>query len=66
MLDYNAAKKGVYYSDQMGAYYSSLHKVRNWYEKAAFEILSGIFFSKLSDTFEQVLCDTKALNETVP
>ena len=24
-----------------------------------------IFFCKLSDTFQQVLCDTKALNETV-
>ena len=66
MLDNKAAKKSFYYSDQMGAHDSSLHTVRNWYEKAAFEILSGISFSNFSDTFEQVLCDTKALNETVP
>ena len=24
------------------------------------------FFSKLSDDFQQVLCDTKALNESIP
>ena len=66
MLDYSGAKKGVYYSHGMGAYYPSLNKVRNWYEKAASELISGIFFYKLSDTFQQVFCDTKALNETVP
>ena len=66
VLDYSAAKKGVYYSDRMGAYYSSLHKVRSWKEKSTFEILSVNFFIKLSDTFQQVLCDTKVLYETVP
>ena len=65
VLDYNAAKKGVYYSNQIGAYYSSLPNVRNWYKKAAFGILSGIFFSKLSDIFQQVLFDTKVLNESI-
>ena len=41
VLDYNAAKKGVDYSDQMGAYYSPLCRVRKWYKKAAFELLLG-------------------------
>ena len=63
--DYNASKKGVYYSDQLGVYYSCLHKVTNWYKKAVFEKLFGNLISKLSDTFEQVLCGKKALNGTV-
>ena len=41
VLDYNAAKKGVDYSDQMGSYYCPLRKVRKWYKKAAFELLMG-------------------------
>ena len=41
VLDYNAAKKDVDYSDQMAAYYSPFCKVRKWYEKAAFELLLG-------------------------
>jgi hypothetical protein len=41
ILDYNSAKKGVDYSDQMASYYSPLRKVRKWYKKAAFELLLG-------------------------
>ncbi|XP_066974315.1 piggyBac transposable element-derived protein 4-like [Macrobrachium rosenbergii] len=41
ILDYNAAKKGVDYSDQMASYYSPLRKVKKWYKKAAFELLLG-------------------------
>ena len=66
VLDYNAAKRGVYYSDQIGAYYSSLPNVRSSYKKAAFGIFSGIFLSKLSDFFQQAFSDTKVLNESIP
>ena len=45
VLNYNAAKECVYYSNEMGAYLLSLQKVRNLYKKAAFEILSGSFLS---------------------
>ena len=41
VLDYNAAKKVVDSSNQMGAYYTPLRKVRKWYKKAAFELLLG-------------------------
>ncbi|XP_068204630.1 piggyBac transposable element-derived protein 4-like [Palaemon carinicauda] len=41
ILDYNAAKKGVDYSDQMASYYSPLRKVKKWYKKGAFELLLG-------------------------
>lgn len=41
VLDYNDAKKGVDYSDQMASYYSPLRKTRKWYKKAAFELLLG-------------------------
>lgn len=39
VLDYNADKKGVDNSDQIGAYYSPFRKVRKWYKKAVFESL---------------------------
>ena len=39
VLDYNDAKKGVDYSDQMTAYYSPLRKTRKWYKKCAFELI---------------------------
>lgn len=41
VLDYNAAKKGVDYSDQMSSYYSPLRKIRKWYKKLAFELILG-------------------------
>ena len=41
ILDYNSAKKGVDFSDQMAAYYSPLRKTKKWYKKAAFELLLG-------------------------
>jgi len=41
VLDYNAAKKGVDYSDQMSSYYSPLRKIHKWYKKIAFELLLG-------------------------
>ena len=41
ILDYNATKKGVDYSDQMASYYSPLRKVKKWYKQAAFELLLG-------------------------
>ena len=66
VLDCNAGKKGVYYSDQTGAHYSSLLNLRYWYKKVDFGILSRTFFSKLSDNFQQVLCDMKALNDSIP
>ncbi|XP_046666740.1 uncharacterized protein LOC124358490 [Homalodisca vitripennis] len=39
VLAYNAAKKGVDYSDQMSAYYTSLRKSTKWYKKVAIELL---------------------------
>lgn len=41
VLDYNAAKKGVDYSDQMAAYYTTLRKSLKWYKKVILEILTG-------------------------
>ena len=41
VFDYNDAKKGVDYSDQMSSYYSPLRKTKKWYKKAAFELLLG-------------------------
>ncbi|XP_072377715.1 uncharacterized protein [Diabrotica undecimpunctata] len=39
--DYNKAKKGVDYSDQMAAYYSSLRRGLKWYHKVVFELIFG-------------------------
>ncbi|KAH7974209.1 hypothetical protein HPB49_012020 [Dermacentor silvarum] len=41
VLDYNAAKKGMEYSDQMASYYSCLRKGLKWYGKVAVELLVG-------------------------
>lgn len=41
VLDYNICKKVVNLSDQMSSYYSTLKKIRNWYKKAALEIIAG-------------------------
>lgn len=41
VLDYNAAKKGVDYSDQMSSYYTSLRKTLKWYTKLALEMITG-------------------------
>ena len=41
VFDYNDAKKGVDYSDQMSSYYSPLRETKKWYKKAAFELLLG-------------------------
>lgn len=41
VLDYNKAKKGVDYSDQMASYNTSLRKTIKWYKKAVVEILTG-------------------------
>ncbi|XP_046674708.1 uncharacterized protein LOC124363504 [Homalodisca vitripennis] len=40
VLDYNAAKKGTDYSDQMAAYYTTLRKTQKWYKKVAVELLT--------------------------
>lgn len=41
VIAYNSAKKGVDYSDQLPAYYTSLRKCTKWYKKVAFELLLG-------------------------
>ncbi|KAI4455614.1 piggybac transposable element-derived protein 4 [Holotrichia oblita] len=41
VLDYNLAKKGVDYSDQMSSYQSPLRKGVKWYRKVAVELLFG-------------------------
>ncbi|XP_072400595.1 uncharacterized protein [Diabrotica undecimpunctata] len=41
VIDYNKAKKGVDYSDQMPAYYTALRKTLKWYKKVAFELIFG-------------------------
>lgn len=40
-LDYNAAKKGVDYSDQMTLYHNCFRKGLKWYRKVAVELLVG-------------------------
>ena len=39
VLDYKAARKGVDYSDPMGAYSSPFRKVKKMFKHAAFEVL---------------------------
>lgn len=41
VLDYNAAKKGVDFSDQMGSYHSCVRKSLKWYQKIALELISS-------------------------
>lgn len=41
VLDYNNAKKGVDYSDQMASYYTTLRKSLKWYKKVVLELLTG-------------------------
>lgn len=41
VLNYNKAKKGVDFSDQMSSYYTCLRKTIKWYKKVFFEILFG-------------------------
>lgn len=41
VLDYNRAKKGVDFSDQMSSYYSVLRKGRKWWRKVALELMFG-------------------------
>lgn len=42
ITDYNRAKKGVDFSDQMSSYHTVLRRSLKWYRKLAFEILFGI------------------------
>lgn len=42
VIDYNKAKKGVDYSDQMTSYHSVLRRSLKWYRKLAFEFLFGV------------------------
>ncbi|XP_066252466.1 piggyBac transposable element-derived protein 4-like [Euwallacea similis] len=41
IIDYNKAKKGVDYSDQMSSYHSSIRKGLKWYRKVVFELILG-------------------------
>ncbi|XP_045467004.1 piggyBac transposable element-derived protein 4-like [Harmonia axyridis] len=41
ITDYNAAKKGVDYSDQMSSYHSVLRKSMKWYRKVMLELILG-------------------------
>lgn len=41
VMDYNSAKKGVDFSDQMGSYHSSVRKSLKWYRKVALELISS-------------------------
>ncbi|KAK9720029.1 Transposase IS4 [Popillia japonica] len=41
VTDYNSAKKGVDYSDQMSSYHTMLRKSIKWYRKLMFELLLG-------------------------
>lgn len=56
-MDYNKAKKGVDFSDQMSSYHSVLCRSLKWYRKLAFEILFGtsvvnswVVYNKISKT----------------
>lgn len=57
ITDYNKAKKGVDFSDQMSSYHSVLRRSLKWYRKLIFEILFGtcivnswIIFNKISSS----------------
>lgn len=41
VIDYNKAKKGVDYSDQMSSYHTVIRKSLKWYRKVLFELLLG-------------------------
>ncbi|KAI4465563.1 piggybac transposable element-derived protein 4 [Holotrichia oblita] len=41
VIDYNNAKKGVDYSDQMSSYHTSVRKSLKWYRKVVFELILG-------------------------
>ena len=57
VIDYNKAKKGVDYSDQMSSYHTVIRKSMKWYRKVIFEILLGtsvvnawILYNMISET----------------
>lgn len=52
VLDYNNAKKGVDYNDQMSAYYSSLREGLKWYRKVAFELIFWSCYSQCLDCLQ--------------
>ncbi|KAI4454280.1 piggybac transposable element-derived protein 4 [Holotrichia oblita] len=41
VIDYNNAKKGVDYSDQMSSYHTSVRKSLKWYRKVVFQLILG-------------------------
>lgn len=59
VLDYNDAKKGVDYSDQMSSYYSSLRKGLKWYRKVAFELIFGCAIVNSWIVYKQINRDKK-------
>ncbi|XP_018564371.1 piggyBac transposable element-derived protein 4-like [Anoplophora glabripennis] len=59
VLDYNNAKKGVDYSDQMSAYYSSLRKGLKWYRKVAFELIFGAAIVNAWIVYNEINHDNK-------
>lgn len=54
VVDYNARKTSVDFSDQMNAYSSPLRKSMKWYRKLAFELLLNISVVNAMFIFEKV------------
>jgi hypothetical protein len=70
IIGYNAAKKGVDFSDQMSTYYSPLRKSVKWYRKVALEVLLGtcvvnafVIFNEFGNTPKKI--DMLAFREAI-
>ncbi|CAH1972725.1 unnamed protein product [Acanthoscelides obtectus] len=57
VIDYNLAKKGADFNDQMSSYHTAVRKTLKWYRKVMFELLLGttvvnswIVYNTVSDT----------------
>ncbi|GLV46243.1 hypothetical protein CBL_12320 [Carabus blaptoides fortunei] len=68
VIDYNKAKKGVDYSDQMSSYHTVLRRGLKWYRKLLFELLFGtslvnawLIYNKISSTKLSITAFRKTL-----